>query len=192
LAESAALNRAAGEEVYPTAGSMRRGYAMLQFWSAICPGVFESARADDLGWWLAIYRQTALPLHEQVDRIRAALSRVDRQSDEAAMLRGLMSAASGIASLTVCEAALGAELYRIEHGDWPAGPTDGSGAAPVDPFSGEPLRYAATPAGRMVYSVGENGRDDGGECDYEETDDIVFRLFDADRRNAPPPGGSPE
>jgi hypothetical protein len=33
---------------------------------------------------------------------------------------------------------------------------------PVDPFSGEPMRYASIAAGYVVYGVGTNGQDDGG------------------------------
>ena len=50
------------------------------------------------------------------------------------------------------------------------------------------LRYARTDEGCVVYSVGQNGRDDGGECDWtadDGPDDIAFRLFDVDRRNQP-------
>jgi hypothetical protein len=34
-------------------------------------------------------------------------------------------------------------------------------AVPLDPFGAEPLRYVADTAGYSVYSVGENGKDDG-------------------------------
>jgi len=33
---------------------------------------------------------------------------------------------------------------------------------PTDPFSGKPLIYRRTPSGFIVYSVGSNGKDDGG------------------------------
>jgi hypothetical protein len=36
-------------------------------------------------------------------------------------------------------------------------------AVPNDPFDGKPLRFHSTPTGYVVYSVGENGRDDGGK-----------------------------
>ena len=34
---------------------------------------------------------------------------------------------------------------------------------PIDPFSGEPMHFAATTDGYVVYSVGANGQDDGGD-----------------------------
>jgi hypothetical protein len=36
-------------------------------------------------------------------------------------------------------------------------------ALPIDPFSGEPMRYRATGTEYVVYSVGINGKDEGGE-----------------------------
>jgi len=44
---------------------------------------------------------------------------------------------------------------------------------PVDPFTGQPLRFRKLETGYVVYSVGENGVDDGGE----EEKDITFRVF---------------
>jgi hypothetical protein len=38
-----------------------------------------------------------------------------------------------------------------------------SSASAVDPFSGAPLRYAILPDSFIVYSVGTNGKDDGGQ-----------------------------
>ena len=35
-------------------------------------------------------------------------------------------------------------------------------AVPTDPFDGEPLRYRVMENGYIVYSIGDNQRDDGG------------------------------
>ena len=37
-----------------------------------------------------------------------------------------------------------------------------------DPFNGQPLRYANSSSTLSIYSVAENGIDDGGFCDYDE------------------------
>lgn len=62
--------------------------------------------------------------------------------------------------------ALALAAYRAEHGAYP---TDLAqlcpkhlAALPEDPFSTGPLRYQRTQAGCVFYSVGLNGRDDGG------------------------------
>ena len=39
-------------------------------------------------------------------------------------------------------------------------------AATIDPFSGEPLKLKRTDDGWIIYSVGDNGVDDGGDLAY--------------------------
>lgn len=52
-------------------------------------------------------------------------------------------------------------------------------AVPRDPFDGQPFRYSAEK--RIVYSVGENLTDDGGDEGRERgrrrAKDLVFKLF---------------
>jgi len=47
---------------------------------------------------------------------------------------------------------------------------------PTDPFSGNPLIYRKTPSGFIVYSVGLNGKDDGGR----ETREITIIVAEKD------------
>ncbi len=73
--------------------------------------------------------------------------------------------------------------YRVEHdGRYPPsldavvpGYLD---AVPVDPFTGVPLRYRVDDGGRAVtiWSVGPDGRDDGGGPRTEGVDDVSVRL----------------
>jgi len=65
--------------------------------------------------------------------------------------------------------ALALELYRREHGDWPASldalvptfiPT-----IPRDQYDGGPLKYRITDGGPLVYSVGVDRKDDHGRVD---------------------------
>lgn len=51
----------------------------------------------------------------------------------------------------------------------------GAGTAFVDPFSNQPLRYQRTADGFRLYSVGDNGQDDGGTHDPKaENNDFVI------------------
>jgi hypothetical protein len=110
------------------------------------------------------------------------LSAYPSESDDAAQLRGVLAQFEARARLSVMATALGAEAYRLEHRSWPQ-TLDVIEDAPIsDPFTGSELRYATTPVGRIIYSVGKNLVDDGGEYDWETTDDIAFRLFDPDKR----------
>jgi hypothetical protein len=68
--------------------------------------------------------------------------------------------------------------YRLAHKEYPetlaalASPIDAS-----DPFSGKALIYRRTSDGFLLYSVGFNGKDDGGSDDIlNEKDDIVIRA----------------
>ncbi|MCG3149662.1 MAG: hypothetical protein PCFJNLEI_03127 [Verrucomicrobiae bacterium] len=63
------------------------------------------------------------------------------------------------ARLRVTQAAIAAERYRLEHGEWPEQLV---APVPTDPFDGQPLRYRRTETGIVVWSIGEDGRDDGG------------------------------
>ena len=91
-------------------------------------------------------------------------------------------------------AALAAERYRIDHGQWPTdlgelvpGYLD---AVPLDPFDDEPLRYLRNEEGIVVYSIGDDLTDDGGELErapsQNEAGDFGFTLLDPSRRGLPP------
>jgi len=61
---------------------------------------------------------------------------------------------------------LSARAYRAERGQWPASLADivpgCLKAVPVDPHSGKPLAYRIAGDRFVLYSVGEDGKDDGG------------------------------
>jgi hypothetical protein len=80
--------------------------------------------------------------------------------------------------------ALAAERYRLRHGQWPEAlsditadllPAAWANRPPVDPFDGQPLRYRIDDDGLRLYSVGRNGRDDGGREDFYKGD-VVFHI----------------
>jgi hypothetical protein len=77
--------------------------------------------------------------------------------------------AEAVARIRLARTVLAVERYRLKHsGALPASLADISaelpGRIPEDPFDGQPLRYKKLPAGGcVVYSVGSNRRDDGGE-----------------------------
>ena len=81
--------------------------------------------------------------------------------------------------------ALALEKHRLRHGSYPESldglDADILPAVPPDPMIGEPMRYRAEEAGFLLYSVGLNRRDDGGEHggrnDPEDRDDIAWRVI---------------
>ena len=66
------------------------------------------------------------------------------------------------------------QQYAIEHGREPVGLSDLNLPAvdTIDPFNGQPLIVKPTAAGWLVYSVGMNGVDDGG--DFAKDKDVGF------------------
>lgn len=80
--------------------------------------------------------------------------------------------------------ALAAERYRIEQGQWPAALNDlvpqYLEAVPIDPFNvDEPIQYKQINDGIVIYSVGENSTDDGGQV--YETDKRLRKYKAKDR-----------
>ncbi|HEY1379613.1 MAG TPA: hypothetical protein VGF55_22610 [Gemmataceae bacterium] len=106
---------------------------------------------------------------------------------------------------------IAAERYRKAKGQWPATPDDlvKAGllkAVPGDPFAaGQAIKFAKAADGLIVYSVGEDGVDNGGKLDKNPTKagaDYGLRLWDVAVRRQPPlppkpadaagaPGGAP-
>jgi len=65
------------------------------------------------------------------------------------------------------QAALAVIRYQRQHGQWPESLDSLVGTflktVPTDPFDGQPLRYRLQDDGFVIYSVGVNGVDDGGQ-----------------------------
>jgi hypothetical protein len=88
---------------------------------------------------------------------------------------------------------LALERYRLDKGRWPKELTelvpDYLPAVPKDPFDGRPLRYRPLADGVIVYSVGPDGRDDGGALNRRNViaagTDLGFRLWDVTARRQP-------
>jgi hypothetical protein len=87
--------------------------------------------------------------------------------------------------------ALATERYRMRYSHWPdtldALVPEFLDEPPVDPFDEKPLRYLRDEEGVIVYSVGEDGVDDGGEVRRQSgsriaAPDVGFRFFDPELR----------
>jgi len=97
-------------------------------------------------------------------------------------------------ALRVGCAALAVEEWRLAHGRWPdsldALVPDFLDEVPDDPFCENKIRYRRTVDGVVVYSIGPNGRDDGGRTRMFQSigflinPDIPFRLLDPELRGA--------
>jgi hypothetical protein len=159
-------------------------------------------------------REAQLPPHEQIAAEQAFAAESRALPEDAVATRALLPALDKVAvaerrrlaHVRCMIAALAAERYRLAHGAWPESLDRLTPAllteVPLDPFDGEPLRYRRFAEGVVVYSVGEDGRDDGGQVRPEELaqpKDVGWRLWDVKHRRqaprpkekAPEPGGGP-
>ncbi|HQR08256.1 MAG TPA: hypothetical protein PLN21_15620 [Gemmatales bacterium] len=85
-------------------------------------------------------------------------------------------------------AAIACERYRLEKKSWPTSleqlvPTYLK-SAPIDPYTAQPLFLKALPDGLVIYSVGKDGKDDGGDVLPGEVPakDLGYRLWNPAQR----------
>jgi len=92
--------------------------------------------------------------------------------------------------------AVAAERHRLRHGAWPATAGELVPAflpdIPPDPFDGQPLRYKRLPNGIVIYSVGADVADNGGNITPDvwgqrPATDVGVRLWGVAHRRQPPP-----
>jgi hypothetical protein len=98
------------------------------------------------------------------------------------------------AQLRCAAAALAAERYRLAEGHWPENldilvPRYLT-AVPTDPFDGQPLRLKRSEDRLVIYSVGVDKKDNGGnlsrQWDEPQGTEVGFRLWDVGQRGKPP------
>jgi hypothetical protein len=79
----------------------------------------------------------------------------------------------GRAHLDLARTALAIERYRLATGSIPGQLADlvpkYLEQIPIDPFDGQPIRYRRTEPGYLLYSVTDDGKDNGGK----ERDDVA-------------------
>jgi hypothetical protein len=96
------------------------------------------------------------------------------------------------AKLRSVVAVLAVERYRLARGRWPeslaALVPEFLAAVPADPYDGQPLRYRRLADGVVVYSVGPDGADGGGQSNPDPPGpNFGCMLWDISRRHPPPP-----
>jgi hypothetical protein len=79
--------------------------------------------------------------------------------------------------------ALALERFRLRNGRLPANlaalTPDFLAATPLDGMDGKPFRYQLKPDGTfLLYSVGEDGRDDGGDSSRTEGKESYYQIWD--------------
>ncbi len=115
-----------------------------------------------------------LPAHQRLLRCREIAAEVDDLSFFYSLTKIGMPAFERLvqidlrvaAGVDCTRVALGIERYRLAKGSLPKELADLApryiDKVPIDPFDGKPLRYKLTEPGYILYSIGEDGTDEGG------------------------------
>jgi hypothetical protein len=165
------------------------------------PGRDTAAHAEYLEVMTRIHEARHLSEPEQRAAIRAVA--IPAPTEEDGLARMLLPSLSNLhdaslrskAQLRCAAVGLAVERYRQLTGSWPATlaeiPKDMLPAIPRDPFDGQPLKYARRADGVTVYSIGQDGQDDGGIIidganPTRPGSDVGFRLYNPDARGLPP------
>lgn len=147
----------------------------------ICPGYWKR--------WIARRLHQTLNLYERFQKVRGdprqvavlGAKEIDGERDP---IRGLRAAlrmnVQWRTSMEVALTALAVERFRLAHDRWPDDLQELDRQVPIDGYAGAPLRYRRLDNAVVVYSVGKDGEDDGGEQDgiVVRDADIAFRLYD--------------
>ena len=141
-----------------------------------------------------------LPTHEQRAKIQAWGETIKTTDNR--VVRMLAPAVEKVyfahcrsqANLRAAAVGVACERYRLANQRWPASLdvlVDARliAAVPLDPVDGKALRYRQDKEKIVVYSIGNNEKDDGGHIDREQLDaaavDVGFRLWRPDQRRRP-------
>ena len=77
------------------------------------------------------------------------------------------------ARAAIVQASAALYIWRAKHSEYPATLQEAADKVPADPFDLKPIRYRRDSAGFVLYSVGENGKYDGGaHTDFQ----VVLRV----------------
>jgi Bacterial type II secretion system protein G. len=100
-----------------------------------------------------------------------------------ALSSAITKEASSFACLRTSIAAIAVERFRLAHGRLPENLNElvpqFLSAMPLDPFDGQPLRYHRLAKGYVIYSVGQDGHDDGGRekpADWKSSDKTTYDI----------------
>ncbi len=105
-----------------------------------------------------------------IELLTPAIARIQGAYDRASQLESNLHLAFALAA------------YRADTGKYPTKLADLAPkylpVVPSDIFTGQPLVYKPTEAGYLLYSVGQNGKDDGGTGPDDDPpgDDLVVRM----------------
>jgi hypothetical protein len=194
--------RASGQDIMQIAGlsGSDRQPTWVERLALRLPATIKSQRAAMLQYMTQAIEAAKQPPEQQ----QRAIEKVEATAKEqptlvrllAPALRTLTTAARrSQVDLRCAIAAIAAERYRREKGQWPENlEALRKGRylkqVPTDVFDGEPLRMHRLEDGLVIYSIGPDGQDNRGHIDrmnpVGEGSDLGLRLWDTAKRRQPP------
>jgi hypothetical protein len=183
------------------AGGPRGGRNLEEWFIDTFPGVVLNGRSEYLRLMTQAVNAAKLP-PEQQGKAFKEVEQASRNSS-AIVVKLLMPALTKVseanrrsrANLRCALVGVAAERYRLAHDQWPASldelvKKDLIVSVPLDPYDGQPLRYKLRPDGAVIYSVGVDGVDNGGNINRERPldpgVDQGFELWNVGARRQPP------
>ena len=188
----------------------RTGYDRVDdFLFAMPLSSIKANRAAVLDYLTEFVEIARLPLEEQHD---AVVSLETRREELPALARELVPLffikiaehyRHSRAELRCVSVALAAERFRLKHGRWPDSLAELKPGwlkkIPLDPYDGAAVRYRKLEDGCVIYALGADLQDDGGNIRNMRMDrgflqsqdgiDVGFRLWDVSHRRQPSPAG---
>jgi hypothetical protein len=171
----------------------------LELFELSLPGAKLQNLAGHISYLNQMVEIAKAPVEEQANRTRELEASLGRQPllvrKSVPVLRNLAFETSlcGHANLRCAVAAVAAERYRRRNGHWPEQLSDLVAeflpAVPLDPFDGAPLHLRRTDDGLIIYSLGADRQDNGGNINRNSNaspgTDLGLRLWDVGRRRQP-------
>ncbi len=153
----------------------------------------------------SMFEATSLPLHEQGNKLKQfemeLKASLPMNRPRAPLAYLLLPATQNVfeatrraqANLRSAIVVLAAERYRRQLGRWPesleALVPQYVHEIPLDPYTGRPPIMKRLDDGLVIYTVGEDGIDNGGNLDdnpKKPGSDLGYRLWEVDKRRQPP------
>jgi hypothetical protein len=169
------------------------------------PGSVKASRAALLRLNNQVVELAKLPPEEQRQQMKTSNIGVEAMPKLARLLVGRVTPAAwqkvaeashrDSADMRCSIVMLAAERYRKANGRWPDRIDDlvprYLAKAPIDPYDGKPLRLLRTNEGLTIYSVSDDGVDNGGKLNDRPSPGVVgsdrgLRLWDVSKRRQPP------
>src|SRR5262249_43220542 len=152
-------------------GVARTGFSQEDLQLLLLFTSVRSQRTGLLRYLTEMVEVAKLPMEQQAEKIKKSEAKIHQLPIMARLLAPATSKAAAACHRTGAEfrcavVAMAVERYRLAHGHWPESLSEllpeYLRSIPKDPFDGAELRYLDFDEGVVIYSVGPDGVDNGG------------------------------